>query len=120
MTTRIVNVNRFPNGYNNSWGEELSELDPKWELPEVYALNLDAAWYWYTSGSYEGDGKILMYKDGKWDESSLSHCSCYGPTDGISFTGEYSSLDELEKGGTEDWYKEIGILVEAAREAGYK
>lgn len=37
-------------------------------------------WYWYASGSYEGDGGIILRGgDGRWGICGLGHCSCNDP-----------------------------------------
>lgn len=120
MNTRIIQVavEKEPKSY--SWCDDFVELDEEYDLKYVYALNLDRAWYWYAQGSYEGDGAMLMLKGGKWATENLSHCSCYGPTEGISFSAPIDSLEELEKSGTEEWLKEFAPLIKAAREEGYE
>lgn len=120
MSTRIIQVAVEKDTKSYSWCEDFVELDEEYDLKDVYALNLDRAWYWYAQGSYEGDGAMLMLKEGKWSTESLSHCSCYGPTDGISFSDPSASLGELEKSGTEEWLKDYAPLIEAARGEGYE
>ncbi len=75
--------------------DTLSEYD----LEDVNKLNCKIFVYYYESGDYDGDGFAVWQKqDGTFAYGSLSHCSCYGPTndlhqdDNASFT-----LGEIEK-----------------------
>lgn len=100
--------------------EQLSEYDiPK--IDGMFEHGLRECWYWYASGSYDGSGCILMRgvaQDGteRWCQDDLGHCSCYGPTENISFGTDnarsWTSLDALalECGTNED----VQPLVEMA------
>lgn len=51
---------------------------------EDMCVSFDCDWavYWYESGSYDGDGELVAFKNGMIFTKSLGHCSCYGPDDG--------------------------------------
>jgi len=78
----------------------------RFDMPEKYDTNDDVwegyfdklegydVWYWYQTGSYDGQGGMVLRKDGKWYFHDLGHCSCYGP------------MEELEgalQDGSETW-----------------
>lgn len=108
MSTKI-HQSKVP-GIEYDYGEEapLGEYD----LEDIYKLNIDEAWYWYRSGSYEGSGHILMRKGDLWDMGDMSHCSCYGPTDRLGFNGK--ELSELKKSCSEGLMKEMELLFTQA------
>lgn len=113
-----------PKVYDWRNSEECEELFvDEWDLEKVKALEPDAVFYWYVTGSYEGSGALIAVKDGKWYTKDLGHCSCYGPLDDFATDiSEYTkgSLDELLESGSDDWKKEYAPLVELARSHGYK
>jgi hypothetical protein len=39
--------------------------------------------YWYESGYYDGYGDAVSWDGDRYRFHSLSHCSCYGPEDGL-------------------------------------
>lgn len=88
-----------------------------YELKSFRAAEIEAVYYWYGSGGYEGAGQALLLKDGKWAVHDMGHCSCYGPTDHFSAPTEqwYDSLDSIPASGTEIWYADVRPLIEAAR-----
>ena len=53
----------------------------------VYASDwdlTDVSWivYWYENGGYDGTGvAVAKHVDGRYSETNLGHCSCYGPLD---------------------------------------
>lgn len=93
---------------------ELSELS-EYDINHLEKAGIEEAWYWYGSGSYEGNGQMLMRKGDKFDIHDMGHCSCYGPVEDIEFTGQYFSLDEIKGKCSEEAYKAIEPLVEMAR-----
>jgi len=57
--------------------------------------------YWYENGGYDGSG-VAVWKapNGKFGWENLSHCSCYGPCDGIDGEGGFelkSILIDLDR-----------------------
>jgi hypothetical protein len=98
----------------HSWADDYCPFSD-YEIEDLGKLNLDHAWYWYAYGSYEGDGAILMLKDGKWNWDSLGHCSCYGPTDNLAFNPSYDSLDDLLSHCSDYAKEDLALLVEAAK-----
>jgi len=80
------------------------------ELDDIVLLGIDECWYWYWAGNYEGSGQILMRKGELYDIDSLGHCSCYGPTEKLSFNGK--KLEEIQM--SEDLKKEVSPLIEIA------
>ena len=113
--TAIHNVGQFPEGRWDYF--ELSELDDDYDLRPVRALNIDEAWYWYGSGSYEGTGLMLMRRGDLYDFASLGHCSCYGPTDYIRFDGK--PFDKLVTKASDELLRELRPLLAAARPETY-
>ena len=105
---KINNLKAFPENYSYSYGE-LSALSD-WELDRLH--DLDEIWYWYAEGSYEGSGMLLMKKGDLYDVHNMGHCSCYGPTDDVNFSGK--SLEQLKASYSEEGFKEWSNLYEAA------
>ena len=75
--------------------DEFSDYERK-EIDNKYDFYI----YWYERGSYEGDGLGVGVNDGRADGVngtaevySLSHCSCYGPTEDSS--GDIYPLEEF-------------------------
>ena len=58
----------------------------EWDIERI-PKHVDEIWYWYSTGSYCGDGYILMRSGRQYDIHCCSHCSCYGPTEDIKFEG---------------------------------
>lgn len=50
--------------------------------------------YWYEIGDYCGDGEAVSFDGTYYRVHGLSHCSCYGPEDGMQ-CGDIVSLDSL-------------------------
>ena len=84
----------------------------EYDLEELEKLELDEIWYWYATGCCVGDGAILMRKGDLYCVDSLSHCSCYGPTDSLSFDG--MKIGDLKKKHSEGLLKEASILIKKA------
>ncbi|HUX80250.1 MAG TPA: DUF1778 domain-containing protein [Alphaproteobacteria bacterium] len=99
---------------NNSWCEQSSLSD--YEFEKVIAIGVTKIVYHYEQGCYEGGGDALLYKDGKWYLASLSHCSCYGPMDHISFGTGHEDPMEWLKHSSAEYNKTIKILCEKAKE----
>lgn len=81
----IHNVRRFPPYEEYEYGniDTLSDYN----LDNLCKLPIDECWYWYASGQWEGFGGIVMRKGELWDTDVLDHCSCYEPTDNVTFNG---------------------------------
>ena len=72
----------------------------------------DAVIYWYETAPYEGDGEMLVKKDGLWYYHGLDHCSCYGPTDQFHFyNGKKSPNDWV---GSSEWSERCNPVLEEA------
>lgn len=106
----IHNLNKFPKNYEYKYGD-LEELG-EYEIENIKKLPVDEVWYWYASAPYEGSGQMLMRKDELYDIAELSHCSCYGPTDDLSFEGE--TLTTLKKYYTTEKYNQFEELLAKA------
>lgn len=99
------------------YGGEITELY-ECQLDDLESQNIDEIWYWYAWVSYEGFGELIARKGERYDRFDLGHCSCYGPTDHISF-GEnsgFNSVDELKNACSEDCLKNIGVLVDMVKQ----
>ena len=94
-----------------SYCDDESELEEN-ELEYLEALGLDEIWYWYATAPYEGDGSILMRKGDLYCVDSLGHCSCYGPTENITFDGV--PIGDLKKKHSEGLLEEADILIKKA------
>ena len=86
---------------------EGSDKMQEWDIKLLNPFELDEIWYWYQQGTYDGDGSILMKKGKLWCIDSLSHCSCYGPTDHVTFDG-------VEKSELKNKHSQ-GLLSEASK-----
>ena len=106
-------MNRHVDWANNYSGYDACELESG-EIEDLVMMGCDRVWYWYGTGSYEGTGYCLLHSsDGKWALETMSHCSCYGPTE---FTPTWvESLDGFKMSG--DYEKETACLLTAARSA---
>lgn len=62
----------------------LKEDFSEYELPDVRRLDFDLFVYSYQYESYEGSGFAAWKKGDKYFYHELGHCSCNGPTDGIT------------------------------------
>lgn len=93
---------------------EFSEYDVKDLSPEI-----DEIYYWYGEGNYCGSGNaIYKTKHDMWDSASLSHCSCYGPTDGLrTIVGAgYKTWEELVATFSSELKKECSTIIAALKE----
>lgn len=118
--TKIYKVD-YPKEGRYCEDDELSEN----EIQNIKASNADVAIYTYGTGSYEGDGDLLLMKDGFWMFKSLSHCSCYGPVEEPinlkkDFDRAYTSLDELSESVSKEYFKDLKPLMDKAKELGLK
>ena len=101
-----------PNDYHDNY----RELD-EWDVEKLEAVGIVEAWYYYRTAPYEGSGQIVfLHKNGGWGESSLSHCSCYGPCERIGVTVLDPSLDVLFKSdASKEWLKQNDCLYRYAK-----
>lgn len=86
-TMRIIRTYP-PNQYadyhpDNTCGWKCAELTAE-ETSRFRAIGADTLIYWYATGCYSGAGYALFRVDNFWRMHDISHCSCYGPTDGIN------------------------------------
>lgn len=84
--------------------EYLDEQDFK-NIPDF----VQEIWYDYHQGFYEGYGYMLLRSGDEYALESLSHCSCYGPCEGIGILKEenFRQLEELTKNCTADYLKDV-------------
>jgi len=107
---KINNLKSYPENYSYRYGEltDLYESD----LICLNQYHLDEIWYFYASGSYEGNGMILMKKGELYDVYNMGHCSCYGPLENVNFYGK--SLEDLKASYSAEGFNEWSNLYEAA------
>ena len=117
-------LEKSPKVYDWKESESCDEIGfDEYDMKEMNGCIPDAVFYWYVSGSYEGDGALIAVKDGKWYDKSLSHCSCYGPIEGFAnkiSDYDHADLDDVLSKCSEEREKEYSPLVELARSHGYK
>jgi hypothetical protein len=77
--------------YKTKTSEDLSD----YELKEFRNKNVEWLVYHYEDGCYSGTGMAIWKMGGKYYFQSLSHCSCYGPTEGWQNNIPYS-LDKIK------------------------
>lgn len=94
-----------------AWGD--SEAFHEWEIKQLTGLNVEKCVYWYVSGSYEGSGNALLYRDGAWYHKDLGHNSCYGPLDDIDFRQPIQSFTAWLEQATPEFRAEVQPLVDA-------
>ena len=89
-----------------------------YELDAVDKKPIRAMFYWYGCGSYEGNGDAIMVTTGGlWGDCSMSHCSCYGPEDGIDGCEPSDvSLDALVSRMSRELGGKLIALVDRARD----
>jgi len=104
----IKNLEKFPENLNFSHGEISSIYDDDFKFLEN--LGIEAAYYWYVCGSYEGSGQMIALKENKWYVHDLGHCSCYGPLEHFTLKNPLNSLDEIKENSSDEYYNRQGIL----------
>lgn len=109
---------KIPDGLSYSYGE-LQSFD-EYDIKHLQEHNIDEAWYWYVSDSYEGSGQLLFMKNGCWFLHDCGHCSCYGPLENLKIDVGYTNLVELSEKMTSENLKQVQPLIDMAKKAGYK
>lgn len=101
-----------PNEYHNDY----ASLD-EWDLEKLDDVGIVEAWYYYRTAPYEGEGQLVfLTADGEWGETSLGHCSCYGPCENIKVTALDPSLDALFKNDlSKEWLRLNDCLYKYAK-----
>lgn len=93
-----------------NWGDqcELSE----WNLREFDKFpEIEKVWYYYYTGSYEGNGEMISRdRNGKYYIRYLGHCSCYGPTDSLSFK-DGISFNKLATKCSQEYAEDLDVLI---------
>lgn len=108
-----------PKAYD--WAEDDIAEFSEYELEEISSINPEVAFYWYTTGCYEGSGQLLFLKDGEWHLHDCGHCSCYGPTDEIDTAWPLSkTLDGIREKCSDERWDDVAPLVILAKSKGYK
>jgi len=79
--------------YKIEGSEELS----KYELEGIEELGAKWLVYCYVHGNYDGEGFAVWEVDGKLYYHDMEHCSCYGPTYGMSNNMPMDSIEDIEK-----------------------
>jgi len=83
------------------------------ELAQLESQDVVEVWYNYEKAPYEGSGyAVVKFEDGTFDVVSLSHCSCYGPTDNWSRGKTYSTLADFK--GSQEYFGDIDDVCKAA------
>jgi hypothetical protein len=115
----IMRSDNLPENYHTYF--DISELQ-EYEIETLEKIGAEVVFYWYGQGSYEGAGHMIARDKNGWHVFDLSHCSCYGPVENISFGGEPTSktLKGIEEKCSDDLYKDIKELVRLAKENGYR
>lgn len=80
-----------------------------------YLNGTDWIVYNYKTGCYEGSGVSIHKKQGKYYQSNLGHCSCYGPTDGIEETKGYETIQDLIKDCSEELGEQLQPLLDVIK-----
>ncbi len=104
------NSGKFPEGMDYS-SYEMSDLS-EWDFERIEKLGVTEIWYWYATGYYCGTGNLLMRKGNLFDHHGMGHCSCYGPTGKVSFSGK--SFKELKESCSNELMDEVKELFEMA------
>ena len=87
----------------------------EWDCKNIRATDADEAWYWYSVGSYEGTGCLIVRIGDSWAVHDLAHCSCFGPTDNLDTTKRFESVEKMIEGCTPDRLREMQPLLDAIR-----
>ncbi|VVB53274.1 Uncharacterised protein [uncultured archaeon] len=93
-----------------------SELND-WDFERFHNLGTKRLYYWYSDGDYCGDGLALVLVDGLWYTHGMSHCSCNGPTEDVSFSpseGKKSPADFFPMYEEAEVSDELAPLVKEA------
>ena len=88
-----------------------------WDFERFHNLGTKKLYYWYSDGNYCGDGLALFFVDGNWYTHGMSHCSCNGPTEDVSFVpseGKKSPKDFLPMYAEAEADNELAPLVKIA------
>ncbi len=114
-----MKIYEIPSDKEFPFQKDPAEDTSSWLERDIFPKDkVEAIWYWYESGSWEGSGDMLVRtKDGLFHHFSLSHCSCYGPLDGIEDYkwNQGQRLDDFKNWFSEEYYNDIKNLIEAAR-----
>lgn len=113
MSLIINNLGKLPLNFKF----EYVKIQPlgDYDMQIIRDLCIDEVWYFYASGSYEGYGYILMRKGDLFDLHDARHCSCYGPTEYLKFSGK--SIEDLKKSLSEELLNESLDLFNKAEES---
>lgn len=100
-------------GYMSKEEQESDDID-------FYNLLPGADWivYNYQTAPYEGSGVSIHKKDGKYYQSNLGHCSCYGPTENLEEKEGYDSIESLLKNCSKNLINEIQPLLDVIKAEG--
>lgn len=114
---KLFRLDEVPEGFHYNYGTTSEAYNLQQRVDE---LEVEAAFYWYISGSYEGTGEVIMLKDKAWYLCSLSHCSCYGPTEHVNLDGAaYHNFEELLSACTNEYKKLVNPLIQLIKDHGY-
>ncbi|HLD91387.1 MAG TPA: hypothetical protein VI911_10280 [Patescibacteria group bacterium] len=111
----MYSLDRIPDKHG---GYDLSDLDQT-ELDVLNSIEAEAAFYWYGTGSYCGDGELIYLRKGRWHICGLGHCSCYGPDKRIELNEGFDSFTELESHCSAEYKEFVHPLTELIKEKGY-
>lgn len=111
-------IHKLPQGLLYSFasgdGDSLGDM----YLEDMEKDGVSEIWYWYSSGSCEGDGEMIFLLNDKFYLHSMEHCSCYGPTSGVEYTTSYDSVESLVDACSDERKLRIADLVDEIKKGG--
>lgn len=111
MKLHQVPADKIPENYCSREPSRLTDYDI--EKIELLTKGEESeAWFWYTTCSYEGCGYMIIKVGASWHLKSMSHCSCYGPTESMEGLTPYASLDALLQSCTDELLGHLAPIVE--------
>lgn len=112
------NYGKNPYGYEYAYSDILTDDLEDYELDDLIKVGVEEIWFWYARGGYEGSGQMLMRGHGGFDVHDMGHCSCYGPTERVTFNPK-ETLSGLRETVSDEYDKEIAPLIEMAQKDGW-
>lgn len=109
MSAKLIQTNGPPEKY--PWGDP--DTFSEYDIKHLTAAGVEKCVYWYITGSYEGSGHALLYREGAWHHKDLGHCSCYGPLDDLDFNHPILSLSEWIELSTPEFRVKVQPLIDA-------
>lgn len=114
---KLFFLDQLPPDYHYEHGKCQADSSVERKAEE---LDVEAAFYWYVSGIYDGSGEIIMLKDDLWYLCSLGHCSCYGPDEHMNLEGTaYKNFDQLLEACSNEYRQIVNPLIQLIKDKGY-